>query len=393
MTESIRMVMGYKELFLKGLGYTMMVSVEAIIVAVCIGTILTVLRMGGDSLFNRIIQKIVAVYISFVRGTPILVQIYIIFQALSMLGLNLSAYTSGVIALSLNSGGFMAEILRGGFSAIPKGQIEAAEAIGMPKAKIWTRIILPQVFRIVIPQLTRRICETSAAQNQKGIKEGKAMGEFLHVAEIAFPLLFQGILVTIQISVLAIIMAIVIGAVVAYMKISDMVLLKAIAEIYIKIFRNTPFMVQVYLAYYGLPMLGLNVPAFWTGALILGFYTAAYVAVILESGLSSLPKGQSEAAYAIGMSKTKTLLRILLPQTVMVIIPSITGQLVQTVKDSSVLSIITVAEMTMMTKEAIGITFSPLIVYICVGLLYWALNLVIELSSKKIEKSYKRRSI
>ena len=59
--------MGYKELFLKGLGYTMMVSVEAIIVAVCIGTILTVLRMGGDSLFNRIIQKIVAVYISFVR--------------------------------------------------------------------------------------------------------------------------------------------------------------------------------------------------------------------------------------------------------------------------------------------------------------------------------------
>ena len=154
MAESIKMVMGYKELFLKGLGYTMMVSVEAIIVAVCIGTILTVLRMGGDSLFNRIIQKIVAVYISFVRGTPILVQIYIIFQALSMLGLNLLAYTSGVIALSLNSGGFMAEILRGGFSAIPKGQIEAAEAIGMPKAKIWTRIILPQVFRIVIPQLT-----------------------------------------------------------------------------------------------------------------------------------------------------------------------------------------------------------------------------------------------
>ena len=168
------------------------------------------------------------------------------------------------------------------------------------------------------------------------------MGEFLHVAEIAFPLLFQGILVTIQISVLAIIMAIIIGAVVAYMKISDMVLLKAIAEIYIKIFRNTPFMVQVYLAYYGLPMIGFDVPAFWTGALILGFYTAAYVAVILESGLSSLPKGQSEAAYAIGMSKTKTLLRILLPQTVVVIIPSITGQLVQTVKDSSILSIITV---------------------------------------------------
>lgn len=219
------------------------------------------------------------------------------------------------------------------------------------------------------------------------------MEEFLHVAEIAFPLLFQGILVTIQISVLAIIMAMIVGSVIAYMKISDMKIFKVIAEIYIKIFRNTPFMVQVYLAYYGLPMIGFDVPALWTGILILGLYTAAYVAVIIESGLSSLPKGQSEAAYAIGMSKTKTLLRILLPQTIVVIIPSITGQLVQTVKDSSILSIITVAEMTMMTKEAIGITFSPLIVYICVGLLYWALNLVIELSSKKIEKSYKRRSI
>lgn len=219
------------------------------------------------------------------------------------------------------------------------------------------------------------------------------MEEFLHVAQIAFPLLFQGIIVTIQISVLAIIMAVVLGAFIAYMKISDIMALKVIAEIYIKIFRNTPFMVQVYLAYYGLPMLGFDVPALWTGILILGFYTAAYVAVILESGLSSLPKGQSEAAYAIGMSKTKTLLRILLPQTIVVIIPSMTGQLVQTVKDSSILSIITVAEMTMMTKEAIGITFSPLIVYICVGLLYWALNLVIELSSKNIEKRYKRRSI
>ncbi|MBR1866385.1 MAG: amino acid ABC transporter permease [Lachnospiraceae bacterium] len=154
MSESIRIVMQYYPLFLKGLGYTLLVSVEAIIIALCIGTLLTVLRMGGTSLPNRIIRKIVAVYISFVRGTPILVQIYLIFQALSVIGLNLSAFVSGVIALSLNSGGFMAEIMRGGFSAIPKGQIEAAEAIGMSKAKLWTRIILPQVFQIVAPQLT-----------------------------------------------------------------------------------------------------------------------------------------------------------------------------------------------------------------------------------------------
>ncbi len=154
MSESIELVVQYMPLFIKGLGYTILVSVEAILIAMCISVILTVLRMGGDSLPSRSIKKVVAVYISFVRGTPILVQIYIIFQVLAVLGLNLSGFTSGVIALSLNSGGFMAEIMRGGLAAIPRGQIEAAEAIGMSKRKIWTRIILPQVFKIAAPQLT-----------------------------------------------------------------------------------------------------------------------------------------------------------------------------------------------------------------------------------------------
>ena len=119
-------------------------------------------------------------------------------------------------------------------------------------------------------------------------------------------------------------------------------------------------------------------------------YTAAYTAVILESGVSAIPKGQFEASYAMGMSRFKTMVRIIFPQTLKIIVPSLTGQFV---KDSSILSIITVAEMTMMTKEAIGITFSPLIVYICAGVLYWALNLVIEFASRCIEKHNNRVAI
>ena len=88
----------------------------------------------------------------------------------------------------------------------------------------------------------------------------------------------------------------------------------------------------------------------------------------------------------MGMGYYKTLFRILLPQTVGIIIPPLTGQLLQTVKDSSVLSIITVAELTMMTQKAIGITFASLFVYIMAGLLYWALNLVIENITRRIEK-------
>ena len=140
--ENFNIVWHYKDLLLKGLGYTVFVSVAAILIALCVGMLLSVMRMGGDSLPSRILKKIVAVYISFVRGTPVLVQIYIIYQALA------------VIALSLNSGGFIAEIIRGGLTAIPKGQTEAARALGMSEPKILMRIVFPQVFKVALPQLT-----------------------------------------------------------------------------------------------------------------------------------------------------------------------------------------------------------------------------------------------
>lgn len=219
------------------------------------------------------------------------------------------------------------------------------------------------------------------------------MNEFMHVAEIALPLLLQGLGTTAAISVLSILIAMVLGSAVGYMCLSKNKAVELIARAFIKIFRCAPFMVQVYLAYYGLPALGLNVSAFSTGVIILGMYTAAYTAVILESGVSAIPKGQFEASYAMGMSRFKTMVRIIFPQTLKIIVPSLTGQFVQTVKDSSILSIITVAEMTMMTKEAIGITFSPLIVYICAGVLCWALNLVIEFASRCIEKHNDRVAI
>ena len=150
--ENFNIVWHYKDLLLKGLGYTVFVSVAAILIALCVGMLLSVMRMGGDS--SRILKKIVAAYISFVRGTPVLVQIYIIYQALAVMGLNLSNLASGIIALSLNSGGFIAEIIRGGLTAVPKGQTEAARALGMSEPKILMRIVFPQVFKVALPQLT-----------------------------------------------------------------------------------------------------------------------------------------------------------------------------------------------------------------------------------------------
>ena len=121
--ENFNIVWHYKDLLLKGLGYTVFVSVAAILIALCVGMLLSVMRMGGDSL-------------------P------------SVMGLNLSNLASGIIALSLNSGGFIAEIIRGGLTAVPKGQTEAARALGMSEPKILMRIVFPQVFKVALPQLT-----------------------------------------------------------------------------------------------------------------------------------------------------------------------------------------------------------------------------------------------
>lgn len=216
----------------------------------------------------------------------------------------------------------------------------------------------------------------------------------LHIIELTIPLLLQGILTTIEVSVLAICLAALIGFLAGAGHMSSNEIIRKLVAVYIKIFRCTPFMVQIYIVYYGLPCFGIHIPAFWAGAIVLGLYTGSYVAVILESGIRSLPKGQEEAAVAMGMPYFMRLRRILFPQTISIIIPPLTGQFIQTVKDSSVLSVITVTELTMMTKEAIGITFSPIQVYLCTAVFYWVLNLVIEYISMRIERrSYIRRSV
>ncbi|MDO5388557.1 MAG: amino acid ABC transporter permease [Clostridia bacterium] len=207
-----------------------------------------------------------------------------------------------------------------------------------------------------------------------------------HVAEIAVPMLLQGLGNTVIISLAAIAISIVLGILLGLMRICSIKAFNKTAGIYIKIFRCTPFMVQVYLAYYLPPSFGLKIPAMAVGIGILGMYTAAYVAVIFESGIKSIGKGQREAAYAMNIPWFKMVKRILFPQIYGIILPPLTGQFLQTVKDSSVLSVITVAELTMMTNKAIGITFSPLGVYLCAGVFYWLLNICIEILSKICEK-------
>ena len=130
--------------------YTIFVGILACGVGILVGTSLLLMR---NSRF-WLLRTFVGIYSSFIRGTPALVQILVFYYALAPLtGINIGPFTAGIMAVGFNSGAYIAEILRGGLSRIPKGQREAAESLGLPRFKIWFKVILPQVFHSVIPLL------------------------------------------------------------------------------------------------------------------------------------------------------------------------------------------------------------------------------------------------
>jgi His/Glu/Gln/Arg/opine family amino acid ABC transporter permease subunit len=136
--------------FLLGAGVTLFVSLLGAIFGLLVGLLLFFMRETKW----KPVRFLAHLYISFVRGTPLLVQIFLVYYALpGLTGIDLRPFTAGVLALSLNSGAFAAEIIRGGLTRVPHGQYEAADALGLPRFVTWFKIILPQVLRSILPPL------------------------------------------------------------------------------------------------------------------------------------------------------------------------------------------------------------------------------------------------
>jgi len=134
---------------LGGAGLTVLISAVSIFLA----TILAVIGALGRLSSNGFINGAASLYVSLVRGTPLLVQIYFVFFALPQMGIVLDPIPAGIVALSFNYGAYMTEIFRAGIQAVPRGQREAAEALGMPERLVMRRIVLPQAIRIVVPAI------------------------------------------------------------------------------------------------------------------------------------------------------------------------------------------------------------------------------------------------
>ena len=135
---------------LEGAFITLQVAILGFILSIILATAITIAR---TSLKSKILNLIIAFYISFIRGTPLLVQIFLIYYVLPVFGLNLGPFTAGIVAITLNSAAFVTEILRGGLASVPIGQFEAAKSLGISGVALWRKIILPQTFITSIPPL------------------------------------------------------------------------------------------------------------------------------------------------------------------------------------------------------------------------------------------------
>ncbi|MFL0269480.1 amino acid ABC transporter permease [Candidatus Clostridium radicumherbarum] len=140
----------YYMFFLNGAKFTIVLAIFTVIFGVILGVILALMRISN----NKILNFIGAAYVEFIRGTPVLVQVYIIYYALpSLLGINLPDMAAGVLALSINSGAYVAEIIRAGIQAVDKGQLEAARSLGMKYGTAMRYIIVPQAIKNILPAL------------------------------------------------------------------------------------------------------------------------------------------------------------------------------------------------------------------------------------------------
>ena len=211
------------------------------------------------------------------------------------------------------------------------------------------------------------------------------MFDFRLIVE-SIPFLVKGAVYTVQVSVLAIVFGLVLGWMLGLVAVSGVRWLRAIAWGYVQFIRGTPLLVQIFLIYFGLPALGINVPAYWSGVIALGLNSAGFQAEIVRAGIESIDRGQTEAARSIGMSGFQTLLFILVPQTIRRVIPPLTNELITLTKSSSLLSAIAVLELTHAGQAIIARTFAPFEIYAAVAVFYLVLIAVLSRASALLER-------
>jgi His/Glu/Gln/Arg/opine family amino acid ABC transporter permease subunit len=205
-----------------------------------------------------------------------------------------------------------------------------------------------------------------------------------------WPAFLWGAVVTLGVSVAATLVGLALGLATALARLSPWPPLRTGAWAYVEVVRGTPLLVQLFFVYAVLPLWGVRLSAVGAGIVSLSLYTGAFAAEIFRAGLLAIHRGHVEAARSLGMSYGQTLRRIVGPITATQVLPPLTSEFTGVIKWSSLLSLITVPELTYAAQRTIGETYSVIEPLVLSGLLYWGLNDVMVLVGRRLERRFTR---
>lgn len=200
------------------------------------------------------------------------------------------------------------------------------------------------------------------------------------------PMLFKAAGVTVELTLLTIVFGLLIGLLTALARLSRHAALRWLAGSYIWLIRSTPLLVQLFIIYFGLPQFGLELSPFTSGVIGLALNVGAYNAETIRAGIQAIPSGQIEASRSLGFGVARTMRLIILPQAFKLIVPPLGNNLVILIKDTSLVSTITLAELFMHTQQLVGATFKPFELYFACALIYALLTTITSLLLQFFER-------
>jgi len=214
----------------------------------------------------------------------------------------------------------------------------------------------------------------------------------MDIISAAIPMLLKGLQVTLYIFVIAIILGFLIGLVIALLRLAPSKILNWISKIYVDAIRGTPFIVQLFFIYFGVNSLQLiSLNSTTAGIVTVAINAGAYFAEIIRAGIQSIDKGQTEAARSIGFTGAQTMRYVVLPQAFRRMLPTITNQSIISLKDTSLLSVIGIADLTQQGQIQASATFEAFKIWLVVGIIYFIIIYLLTLLANFIERRIQLR--
>ena len=206
----------------------------------------------------------------------------------------------------------------------------------------------------------------------------------------ALPALLKATPVTLGFALAAMLLGLPLGFLVALARLSRFGALRRVSSVFVSFIRGTPLLVQIFMVYYGLPSLGVTLSPIAGGVIALTLNAAAYLSETIRAAILSIGRGQREAGTSLGLTDSQVMRLIVLPQAARVALPSLSNTLIGLVKDTSLVSVITVVELLRSAQLEIARTFEPFGPYLAAALIYWVISSALELVQHRLERRYAR---